>query len=51
MKLGPLNKVMGMIPGIPPWMAQSAGGQEGGDRIKGTSQPATHYSRSLNNNT
>lgn len=36
MKLGPLNKVMGMIPGIPPWMAQSAGGQDGDNRIKGT---------------
>lgn len=34
MKLGPLNKVMGMIPGMPPWMAQGAGA-DGGDRIKG----------------
>mmetsp|Transcript_8913 Transcript_8913/g.13381 ORF Transcript_8913/g.13381 Transcript_8913/m.13381 type:complete len:503 (+) Transcript_8913:113-1621(+) len=33
MKLGPLNKVMGMIPGIPPWMAQGAGG-DSGDKIK-----------------
>jgi signal recognition particle GTPase len=35
LKLGPLNKVMGMIPGIPPWMSQSIGGGDGGDRIKG----------------
>lgn len=36
MKLGPLNKVMGMIPGMPPWMAQGAGGgpDGGNDRIK-----------------
>lgn len=36
MKLGPLNKVMGMIPGIPSWMTQQqgAGGADGGDRIK-----------------
>lgn len=31
MKMGPLNKVMGMIPGMPPWMSQGA---DGGDRIK-----------------
>jgi signal recognition particle subunit SRP54 len=37
LKLGPLNKVMGMIPGIPPWMSQSIGGGDGGDRIKGLS--------------
>lgn len=43
MKLGPLNKVMGMIPGIPPWMAQSAGGQEGGDRIKGKCTLNIHW--------
>ena len=36
MKLGPLNKVMGMIPGIPPWMAQGAGAADGDNRIKGT---------------
>ena len=34
MKLGPLNKVMGMIPGMPPWMAQSGGPDGGNDRIK-----------------
>jgi hypothetical protein len=34
MKLGPLNKVMGMIPGIPSWVAQGQGA-DGGDRIKG----------------
>ncbi|CAE7742523.1 SRP54, partial [Symbiodinium microadriaticum] len=34
MKLGPLNKVMGMIPGLPPWMAQGAGGADGDNRIK-----------------
>ena len=37
MKLGPLSKVMGMIPGIPAWMTQQQGaGGDGGDRIKGT---------------
>jgi signal recognition particle GTPase len=37
LKLGPLNKVMGMIPGIPAWMAQGpAGAPDGGDRIKGS---------------
>lgn len=36
LKLGPLNKVMGMIPGMPAWMSQgAAGGPDGGDRIKG----------------
>lgn len=34
MKLGPLNKVMGMIPGIPSWVSQGQGA-DGGDRIKG----------------
>lgn len=34
MKLGPLNKVMGMIPGMPSWMASGAGGAEGDNRIK-----------------
>lgn len=35
MKLGPLNKVMGMIPGMPSWMQQAAGGDEGTNRMKG----------------
>eukprot|EP01042_Synura_sphagnicola_P001229 gene1229-1392_t len=34
MKLGPLSKVMGMIPGIPPWMTQQQGGEDGNNRIK-----------------
>lgn len=36
MKLGPLSKVMGMIPGMPSWMSQQpAGGADGSnDRIK-----------------
>eukprot|EP01041_Mallomonas_annulata_P005986 gene5986-12068_t len=36
MKLGPLSKVMGMIPGMPSWMTQqpSGGGDDGNDRIK-----------------
>lgn len=34
MKLGPLNKVMGMIPGMPSWMASGTGGADGSDRIK-----------------
>lgn len=34
MKLGPLNKVMGMIPGMPSWMQQAAGGDEGTNRMK-----------------
>lgn len=34
MKLGPLNKVMGMIPGMPSWMASGAGGADGDNRIK-----------------
>jgi signal recognition particle subunit SRP54 len=36
MKLGPLNKVMGMIPGMPSWMQAAAGGDEGTNRMKGT---------------
>lgn len=35
MKLGPLNKVMGMIPGMPSWMQAAAGGDEGSNRMKG----------------
>jgi signal recognition particle subunit SRP54 len=35
MKLGPLNKVMGMIPGMPSWVTQGAGGAgDSNDRIK-----------------
>lgn len=34
MKLGPLNKVMGMIPGLPSWMQQAAGGDESSNRMK-----------------
>eukprot|EP00607_Mallomonas_marina_P007836 CAMPEP_0182418038 /NCGR_PEP_ID=MMETSP1167-20130531/2498_1 /TAXON_ID=2988 /ORGANISM="Mallomonas Sp, Strain CCMP3275" /LENGTH=506 /DNA_ID=CAMNT_0024592003 /DNA_START=76 /DNA_END=1593 /DNA_ORIENTATION=- len=40
MKLGPLSKVMGMIPGMPSWMSQQTagggggGGDGGNDRIK-----------------
>ena len=34
MKLGPLNKVMGMIPGMPSWMQAAAGGNEGTQRMK-----------------
>lgn len=36
MKLGPLSKVMGMIPGMPAWMTQSNGAEAdgGNDRIK-----------------
>lgn len=33
LKLGPLNKVMGMIPGMPSWIAQGQGA-DGSDRIK-----------------
>ena len=35
MKLGPLNKVMGMIPGMPSWMQAAAGGEEGTNKMKG----------------
>jgi signal recognition particle subunit SRP54 len=34
MKLGPLNKVMGMIPGIPQFMMQKGQEEEGGNRLK-----------------
>jgi signal recognition particle subunit SRP54 len=37
MKLGPLNKVMGMIPGMPSWITQGgpgAPGADGNERIK-----------------
>lgn len=34
LKLGPLNKVMGMIPGMPPGMAEAVGGPDGAERVK-----------------
>eukprot|EP00618_Florenciella_parvula_P001514 CAMPEP_0119542262 /NCGR_PEP_ID=MMETSP1344-20130328/53477_1 /TAXON_ID=236787 /ORGANISM="Florenciella parvula, Strain CCMP2471" /LENGTH=542 /DNA_ID=CAMNT_0007586447 /DNA_START=152 /DNA_END=1781 /DNA_ORIENTATION=+ len=34
MKLGPLSKVMGMIPGLPPGMAGMAGDQDSSNRLK-----------------
>jgi len=34
MKLGPLNKVMAMIPGIPQFMGSGGGGDGGADRLK-----------------
>eukprot|EP00639_Heterosigma_akashiwo_P027973 CAMPEP_0194675366 /NCGR_PEP_ID=MMETSP0295-20121207/8216_1 /TAXON_ID=39354 /ORGANISM="Heterosigma akashiwo, Strain CCMP2393" /LENGTH=536 /DNA_ID=CAMNT_0039559689 /DNA_START=34 /DNA_END=1644 /DNA_ORIENTATION=+ len=34
MKLGPMHKVLGMMPGIPQWMAQAGKDQETGNRFK-----------------
>ena len=34
MKLGPLNKVMGMIPGIPDFLKAQSGSEDGGNRLK-----------------
>jgi signal recognition particle subunit SRP54 len=35
MKMGPLSKVMGMIPGMPSMMQDAAGGDESTKKIKG----------------
>lgn len=37
MKMGPLSKVMGMIPGMPSWMQAAAGGEDGTNKMKGES--------------